>query len=458
MNPREALAFLGAFALAGCGGGTSDPQRPHGTPEPGACGSPGGRPGALGDAPAPSMPVSRITLDLTVSKRRIASEIAARVPETVASARRQDAGAPGEVTYTVRRGPIGVSVRDGRLLVSTPIRASLEVCKPLGPFCPVYGACQPELLASISVPLDVDASYRTGPSQVSFATTKRCILAPVGLDVTSEIERQANREAAGLRRRIDDQLPTLAGPVGAMWKLLHVPMALDADTCLLSRPEKIVTAAPQESADDVRVRAAVTGSVSVARPCPTAPLATPSLPAPHREAVDEGVHVNVPVVLPWSEVSSALTRSVWEAPSDGSPRVRAMTASGASLGGAGKVALEVTLASPSCTLWLVADARWEPRTAKVVLANVVSPTEPADARARSAAALIERAGHVALPLDVSEAPARLRAQLRGLGEGLPAGAVLHADLEPAVVETVLVSADALRPVVSLRGRVGIAVK
>src|SRR5690606_37494711 len=98
------------------------------------------------------LPSSRIVLTASVDKPQLLREIASHIPETLATAKRRPIGTPGEVSYTVTRGSVDSSIADGAFHVTTLANASIEICKPVGPFCVTYGRCQPVLATTVSLP------------------------------------------------------------------------------------------------------------------------------------------------------------------------------------------------------------------------------------------------------------------------------------------------------------------
>ena len=115
-------------------------------------------------APPNEAPTSQISVELIAQPKAVARAIERQVPAILADVRRQPVGAPGEASYRVRRGPLGVALQADRLFVTTSVVADIEVCKPFGGLCIRYGTCNPELAAAVSIPAALGRDYSVGRS------------------------------------------------------------------------------------------------------------------------------------------------------------------------------------------------------------------------------------------------------------------------------------------------------
>lgn len=451
-----ALAAASAF---GCGSGTPP------TAAPGELCGARLRPARLSFDAAPEIetPESRLAVDIRVSTTRLARELGARVPRVLAHAERVPVGTPGEASYRVARGDFAVTLSGERLVVATPVSVSIAVCKPLGPICPSYGRCSAELAARASVPLVLDARYELGASRVELATTRGCVLSPIGLDVTPELERTARQQVAESKRRIDDSLPSLGPAIRAGWQLVQTPVGLGNTPCARISPERLAQQRPSLESGTLVTRLAVFGHVGVEDPCPP-PDAHPrerALPAPElHDDVPAGLALEVPVRLDWGDVSAALTRSLAAATRAGdATRIVRAEARGARLAGTSVVALALTVEGDVCgEAWVTAEPWYDAARARVRLRRVaLAPSQP-EASALELPARVEESAEIALPVELGAAPAALEGLVKMLISGAPESVAVDFQVEPPRVGRVLVAPQALVPLASLRGRAVVAVK
>jgi Domain of unknown function (DUF4403) len=402
---------------------------------------------------------SRVTVQVALDTRRLARELERRVPVVLAHARARGVGAAGVASYVVRRGGFALSLAGNRLVVETPVSVELAVCKPLGPFCPTYGRCSPRLASRVSVPLELGPSYAVGLSRVSVAVTRPCVLEPVGLDVTPLLEREARRQAGDLERRIDRELPELKPELSGAWGLFHVPVALGTSLCMRVAPERVDEARPKLDGHTLSGELAVFGQVSVEEPCPKSDPPSGSLPAPHLvDALPDGVDLEVPIRVDWTEVSANLTRSL-AGDAVGSVRVTKVEARASRPG----VLIDLTLDGATCgDVWLEGEPYYDAASSAIRLRHVrYADGQAARARALGADALpgeIERRARVGLPVDVASAPGALEALLEQLTRDKPAGVRVSLKLKPARVARVLVDERSLVPVASLDGSASVEVE
>lgn len=409
-------------------------------------------------APAPvALPESRISVGAELSVERLKRELSRQVPSTLARARGRNIGTPGEVSYEVRRGEFDVRLDKDRLLVSTPVSAEVEVCKPIGPFCPTYGRCSPRLLSTASVPVVLGKDYDVGRSNVSIALTKSCVIA--GFDAAPEIKKLASKEAGGVQRRIDGALPELRPAVEAGWKQLFVPVSLGASTCLRIAPERLAQARPSLSNGTLSARIAVTGRLRVEQPCEpnVAVSPTPLPPLDVEASLPNDVTLEVPIRIAWSEVGAELTRSLAAKDATASAvRIVRATVRGTTHDARSVLALDVTLEGNVCgEARFFAEPTWDSKASRLRLASVrLAPGQPKRAGLLAGAGverLITERGAIALPVDVSGTPTALEGLVERLTAERPQGVDVAVDVQPARIERVLIDAEALVPIASFRG-------
>lgn len=416
----------------------------------------------LAAAPAAVLPKSHISVGLEVAVDRLKRELGRQVPTTLARASRQDIGSPGEVTYVVKRGGFDVKLDGDRLRVSTPISADVEVCKPLGPFCPTYGRCAPQLLSTASLPIVLGKDYEVGASQVSVSLTKPCVIA--GMDVSPEIRKMANQQAGGVQRRINGSVPPLRPSVEAGWKQLFVPVALGASTCLRITPDRLAQAWPTLHDGTLSARIAVSGALRVDQPCDLKTAETPT-PLPALVVDDElpkDVALELPMQISWAETSSELSRSL-KADASKPLRVSQVRAHGTTIDGKGTLALDVTIEGSTCgEARLLADPVWNEKASRLELTRVrLAPGQAKRAALLDGAGLEQLVGEraaIALPVDVTATPTALESLVERLTRERPEGIDVEVDVQPARIDRVLIDPAGLVPVASFRGKATIRVR
>jgi len=422
---------------------------------------PGSEP-AFAEVPAVQAPESHIAVDVAIDTHRLGRELSRHVPVVLAQARDRNVGAPGQATYVVRRGGFHFGISGNNLLVETPIHAHIAVCKPIGPFCPEYGHCSPELLSTVRLPLALDRNYTLGRSRVGVSVTRGCVLRPIGVDVTPQLRDMARQQSGGIQRRIDRSVPSLRPEAKAAWELLDLPIALGSTLCARVTPTRLVQSKPSLSHDTLSTRLAVFGRLGVEEPCSEQP-ADPHRPLPPPELDDHApsdVQLDVPIHMDWSDVSTDLGRSL---AGPGRPRITGVRARGAEVDGQGLVALEVTLDGAVCgDVWLVGQPWYDAQASRVRLRNVrFAPGQADDVAQLAGSALparVEQLAQIALPIDLALGPRSLSSLVENLTKKRPKGVDVKVEVQPADVDSVLVDPGALVPVASLRGSVRVVVQ
>ncbi len=461
LRPMRSIALVWVAALglvAACG--------PHAGPAhasaPGQCSArlPGTQPD-FAEAPAVQAPKSHIAVDVAIDTRRLGRELSSRVPVVLAQARNRNVGAPGQATYVVRRGAFHFGMRGSDLLVQTPIRAHIAVCKPIGPFCPEYGHCSPLLVSTVRLPLALDKNYTLGRSRVGVSVTRGCVLEPIGMDVTPQLKDVARQQSAGIQRRIDRSVPSLRPEAEAAWQLLDLPIALGSSLCARVQPSRLVQSKPALAHDTLSTRLAVFGKLGVEEPCSERRDAPKrALPAPELDdKVPRDVRLDVPIHIDWSDVSADLSRSLAQ---DGQPRITGARARGAEVDGKAVVALAVTLDGAVCgDAWLIGEPYYDAQASRIRLGQVRFAPGQADRVAELAGselpARVQRLARVALPIDLALGPRSLSSLVQSLTKKRPPGVDVKVEVQPAEVDTVLVDPQALVPVASLKGSVRVEV-
>ncbi|MCC6213494.1 MAG: DUF4403 family protein [Polyangiaceae bacterium] len=443
---RGPALVVGAVALlAGCGGG--GPER---SPRA-ACVPLPEEVAALRPATPWEPERSRVALDVAVPVAAITGELERRLPRELARGARVPVGAAGEATYRVRRGAFSLAARGGAVTVSAPIEADLELCKPVGPFCPTYGTCRPRLVAAAELPLAVRPGYLLGPIAIRHQFVRGCVLDPLGVDVTSELAGVAAREAAAVERRANDALPDLSGTAAIATRLLTLPVALGSELCLRVEPLRVSSGPAAVESGALSLRVGLEGTVRLEEPCGTADRRSVPPATALDLALRPGIALAVPVTLAWGRVAEELTRSL----ARGTGPTRVVRADALASGVAERpLALRLWVDGDVCgEVTVTASLRWDPAVSRVRLGDArVAEGQPRRARALGSSALlgaVERDATIALPAD----PSSWRAAIERAGDAaladLPAGWSGALTASPARVTSVDASTDGVVATVRL---------
>ncbi len=398
--------------------------------------------------PAVEAPQSRVALTAAVTRARLERELAAAVPELLASGQ-QDVGAPGVVGYVVRRGPLAVALADDRLQVTTRVAVAVQVSKRLGPLSVVYGRCNPTVEARAEMPLLLGSDYEAGEPSVTVRVAQGCVVA--GYDATPEVQRSAREAAAVARGRIDREVPRIRPLVEAGWASLHRAVAVGPGGCVRISPETIAQARPTEASGTLRIGAAVTGRIRFERPCaPSSTEPPPALPPlTRRDAVDPGVELATVVLIPWREVGAALDEALGAGPTQ-------LEARGARVEGQPRIVVGATHSQGSCPerSWITAEP-WFDESSRRLRLREAEPWSGNARRGRAGRALAEElqaSFSLPLPLDLAALGSALDQTLEQLLPEPPDGVTLGVDLDRPRVSAVTVARDGIAATVIVSGR------
>ncbi|MEM1033084.1 MAG: DUF4403 family protein [Myxococcota bacterium] len=349
-----AIALSAAGALwvgrdgASVDGSTSSADGDDERPAPARCGTTVVAT-SLPETPAPPFVAPRSTL-VVVAQAPVDGLVRladARLPRTLDAATRRPVGAAGELSYRVTRGRPSVRIREEELIVDVPISAAVEICKPLGPLCPTYGRCQPQLSSRTVLNLRPGADWILPPPSLAVTVGSGCTVA--GIDATARVVEAA---ATGKRRAQAEvnaalkQLPSLVDR-GVAW--LSRPRQLGASAgCWRLRPTEVNLRLPTTTEGTLTVGATLAGTVGPAA-CDDQEIAVPRPPLALREdqGPDEGA-LRWARVLPFVD----LKRQLDAADVDGVATVHAVRPHGM------KVAMDVTFDGATCgRTWIVATPR-----------------------------------------------------------------------------------------------------
>jgi len=195
-----------------------------------------------GPAPALVWPTSTLFVSGKFGLSELSRAIAKEVPAVIVSEKNRDIGAPGRATYVVRRGAPRVTANGKSLELSVPISATIDVCKPLGSMCLGYGHCEPAFTAHFRTSTELTSSYELPKPRASLEVDRRCV---IGIDVTPEIVRQAERELDKIEQRIARERPDLTPYVEWALEESAQPQALGDGSCWAVSPEALLYAPPR---------------------------------------------------------------------------------------------------------------------------------------------------------------------------------------------------------------------
>lgn len=466
LAPMHRWSTLGLITLAGCGSPRAD-----GAAWPGALCEARLAPLSPTFAGSPLEPLrSRVLIDARIETRRALAELDRALPKRLAERRGVDLGDAGRLSFVIDRGPFAVSVASDELSVSVDLQGQADVCKPLGPLgCVGYASCAPGGRASASLRLLLADDYRMLPSRVQIPVTRPCTLSSLGIDMTAEVQTQANRQADELRRRIDGAMPDLGAVVSSLWRALSATIPLGDGACAQISPRGVLQTGPRLQDDVLTLGLGVEGEIRVETPCQPA-ASPPPLPPPQLERVlPPGVDLQVPLVTAWPAVGMALTRALAQAEPRAGSEVVHVTDVRAQPAPEGRVALGFTLAGRACgEVWF--DAVATPLPDGIALTQLrPAPGEPERARAASPgldlpalARAVEGRLRVPLPADVSGMHRRIEQLAARLLKIEPADGPLQYEvtlsLEPARVERVVSAREGLAAVATAHGQARVTLR
>ncbi|MBN2196678.1 MAG: DUF4403 family protein [Polyangiaceae bacterium] len=423
--------------------------RPAEAPSGEACGPGEGPVPALEPPRAVPAPDSQVTVTASVTTQRLQRELAAEIPEVIASGE-EHVGAPGRLSYVVRRGPLSPSLSGDDLLITTTVSVSAQICKPFGPLCVVYGRCNPTLVARAGLPLVLGADYALGKSKVTVAVAQGCTVA--GFDATSEVRRAGGEAAAETKRRIDRELPDLRPEIAARWGELHRTVALDDRDCLRIVPLTVTQTHPKLAEEVLTSGATVTGRLSLERPCTTSEATVPPLPPlATSDELGPGIRLEILVVVPWSEVGAAFDRAVGGG-EDHTPR--SVEVRGARVDGESRVVLGVVSARARCGTrsWAMAEP-WFDAAAREIRLREIAPVPGIERKQRPSRALSSELETVAVPLpvDLVALEKELDHLIAALVPPLADGVVAEIEVGPPRVSQVTVVPEGIAASVLAKG-------
>jgi hypothetical protein len=399
-------------------------------------------------------PTSRLVVSAGVPLSRVRAELERRVPKLLDSAKRRKIGAPGEVTYEVTRGGFDLNLRGERLLVSTIVKADVDVCKPLGPICFSYGRCTPRLLATASVPLLLGETYDFQKSTVRTQVTRPCVIA--GIDASPHIKALADQQARAVEQRIDTSLPRIRGFVEQAWQFVQAPLRYDLTHCLTLRPKRLVQGRPTIDGGAVQQRWALESELALSSACSAGAATEASLPPLATDpALADATELHLVQRVGWSSLEAAITLAMRGGPL-GVTRVRAVPVSNR---GVRQIEIGLTTTREYCgELVAWAEPSYDAASDRVALTRVeFAAAQRADDTALGAARDALARVRVALPASVSQLGSRVRSGL-GLLSKSRAGIVPKLEVADPQITRVDVETDGVVAIASIRATLAVGLE
>lgn len=417
------------------------------------------------DAPPLVVPPSRVMVDVLVPVDAMIAALDRAVPPTVVERRGIDVGAAGKLELLVHRGAFSVSAKGDDLVVEVDLSGRASFCKPLGLLgCVTYASCEPAAHGRAEVTLALDGRYRLPPSRVEIPITRACTMTALGLDVTEDFSREAAAQARTIRERIDSGVPDVAPVVRDIWRALGTSVPLGNGACARLSPRSVVQTGLRSTGSVLSIGVGAEGEIVVESPCRPA-VASPPIPAPRlaREA-ENGVHLEVPVVVSWEQVSLGLARAASALePRIGNERVH-VTDIRASADGE-RVRLWVALSGRVCgEVALLATLAPREDLARIDLVDLA----PADGEAaRTHLDLAELARelaphlHVPLPINPAAVPRRIdriAATLLEKDKGDPDAPEIRVGMDRAALKSAVVRQEGIVGVLVASGQAAVSLR
>ena len=275
MRASSLVLVVVVASLAACGGSARKETSTPDAREP-VC-SVAVLPPATAAPPPEDAAPSRVVAHVTLPLAQIARELEARIPKRLAEERDRDIGVAGRLQITVDRGALAVTAQGESLVVRAPLRARAEACAKGR----CYASCEPEAVATVTVPLRLTPGFAFAPSHAEIAMTRSCQVKALGgllrVDVTPMVEKAARAELRRVEQEVDARLPKLRPQAERIWKELDRPMTLPAG-CVEAHPEGLVQGPSTAASDAVRLRFALAARPEIRARC--APPSAPPRPLP----------------------------------------------------------------------------------------------------------------------------------------------------------------------------------
>lgn len=403
---------------------------------------------------------SRVLIEARMETKKALEELERTLPRRLVERRNVELGDPGRLSFTIDRGPFSFLLEGEELTVGVDLRGQAEVCKPVAFLgCVGYASCAPEGQARASLKLLLGEDYRLLPSRVQIPVTRPCTLSALGLDMTAEVQAQANRQADEIHQRIDGALPGLGDTIASVWRALSTTVALGNKACARIVPRGVLQTGPRLRDGWLSGALGIEGDIQVQSPC-VASSPPPAMPRPRLVQEEPGVELHIPLVTSWDEVGLTLTRSLALAEPRVGGEIVHITEVRAGPGNDGKVRLLMTLAGRSCGQ-VALDAIAEARPDGLFL-RALAPAPGEQERLGGVAfegfgAPLEGRLRLPLPAEVSGMHRRIEALTARLLE--PEGAEgglryrVSVKLSPVQVERAQISGEGVAALISVKGGV-----
>lgn len=397
-------------------------------------------------------------MDARIETQKLLAELERSFPERLIERSGIPLGDPGKLAFSIHRGPFFLQLDGDELEIGVDLRGQAEVCKPVALLgCVRYASCAPEGQARASLHLQLDNDYRLHSPRVRIPVTRPCTLSSLGLDMTQEVQQQADKQADEIRQRIERALPGLDDTIISLWRALSTTVALGNKSCAKITPRAVLQAEPRLQNGWLSGAIGVEGQIQIQTPCPD--FSEPSaLPKPQKVKSDPGIDLEIPLVISWDEVGFTLTRSLAQTELRWRDEILRVTEVSAGPGEDGTVRLKVTVVGRLCgSIWL--DATPEARLDGIVLHSL--ELTPSEQERLGVSTLqwhrggIERRLRLPLPVEVNGMHRRMEVLvMRLLGqEGLQGElrSRLGVKLQPIQTAQALVAREGLVALISVTG-------
>lgn len=386
----------------------------------------------LSDTPVVTTPpdeedqyVSRIVVRAMVARERLQAEIESRIPAVLAEEKNRPIGAPGRVSYVVKRGAVTPGLHEGNFRTTVTARADISVCKPLGPFCVGYGSCQPVFVSTVDLPLTLTEDYAWQRPSTNIRVAKGCNIA--GYDATPRLRTIAESNLGAVTSRVASGLPQLKPGIEQAWKLLETPVYLDKDWCLRLRPKGLVQGPAREEPERFQVSAALDAELAVQKSCDTNAKTVDLPPLDRADSLADTGTLYLGQRLTKNDLQKQLSATL-RGEVDGGEKIASVEVNLGTFEGQDTLLVGLTLDGRTCgTAWFSAQPKAiSADRLKLVRVTPVTPAESATTKVLSEH--VERVAILKPEFPFAGARDEIEAMVTGLSQGLTAGVLLRLEL------------------------------
>lgn len=301
------LVVVVAFALSLVAVGACHRKNAPSAPTTGECSRtlPSASHATSAPPPPPEVHDSTIVVRGSVPLETLQNVLESQVPRRVAAENERPIGTPGNVTYTVDRGPFAITATATSLVAQTNLTVHATVCKPVDYVgCVQYASCDPSMRVTATVPTQLRDDWSWNGSTVTIDVTKPCLVTALDVDVTPTLAARARAEAAKVKTRIDAALPNVKDDAARGWKVAQTQIPFNGG-CFALRPTDVVQGPTTIEGKDVVSRFAVISRPIVDVPCVDLPPSPPLPNLKHDPKMVDGFEMHVAVRVATSVLAEA---------------------------------------------------------------------------------------------------------------------------------------------------------